>query len=50
MMAEGTIHKDEKLIRQGYFRMLDSVKAWPEFNLLTAGYVMTCQRGSTALH
>jgi translation initiation factor 2 beta subunit (eIF-2beta)/eIF-5 len=43
MMAEGSIHKDEKLVRQGYFRMLDSVKAWPEFNLFTAGYVMSRQ-------
>jgi hypothetical protein len=43
MLAEGTIHRDEKLIRQGYFRLLDSVKAWPEFNLFTAGYVMSRQ-------
>jgi hypothetical protein len=43
MLAEGTIHKDEKLTRQGYFRLLDSVKAWPEFNLFTAGYVMSRQ-------
>jgi len=43
MMAEGTIHQDQKLIRQGYFRMLDAVKAWPEFNLFTAGYVMSRQ-------
>jgi len=41
MMAEGAIHRDEKLMRQGYFRMLESVKAWPEFNLFTAGYVMS---------
>src|SRR5436190_6050574 len=37
MLAEGSIHKDEKLLRQGHFRMLEAVKAWPEFNLFTAG-------------
>jgi hypothetical protein len=43
MMAEGTIHQDQKLVRQGYFRLQESVKAWPEFNLFTAGYVMSRQ-------
>jgi hypothetical protein len=37
-MMEGSIHKDEKLTRRGYFLMQDAVKAWPEFNLFTAGY------------
>lgn len=36
--TEGTIHKDEKLIRRGYLLMLDAIDAWPEFNLFTAGY------------
>src|ERR1051325_6584845 len=36
-MIEGSLHKDEKLTRQGYFMMLDAIKAWPEFNLFTAG-------------
>jgi hypothetical protein len=40
-MIEGSLHKDEKLTRQGYFMMLDAIKAWPEFNLFTAGYVMS---------
>jgi hypothetical protein len=40
-VAEGTIHKDEKLTREGYYLLLDSIKAWPEFNLFTAGYVMS---------
>ena len=40
-LAEGSIHKDEKLIRQGYYMLLDSIAAWPEFNLFTAGYVMS---------
>jgi len=42
-LAEGNIHKDEKLTRQGYYMLLDSIEAWPEFNLFTAGYVMSRQ-------
>ncbi len=42
-LAEGDIHKDEKLKREGYFMLRDSIKAWPEFNLFTAGYVMSPQ-------
>jgi hypothetical protein len=41
ILAEGTLHKDERLTRQGYFLMLDAIKAWPEFNLFTGGYVMS---------
>lgn len=37
-LAEGSIHKDEKEIRRGYYLMLDAIDAWPEFNLFTAGY------------
>jgi hypothetical protein len=40
-VAEGKIHQDEKLTRQGYYMLLDAIKAWPEFNLFTAGYVMS---------
>jgi hypothetical protein len=40
-ILEGNLHQDERLIRRGYFRMLDAIKAWPEFNLFTAGYVMS---------
>jgi hypothetical protein len=40
-VAEGNLHKDEKLTRAGYFMLLDAIKAWPEFNLFTAGYVMS---------
>ncbi|TMH27072.1 MAG: hypothetical protein E6H58_20150 [Betaproteobacteria bacterium] len=43
MLAEGSIHKDEKTTRQGYYTLLSSVDAWPEFNLFTAGYVMSGQ-------
>jgi len=42
-MAEGTIHKDEKMVRRGYFTMKDAVAAWPEFNLFTAGYTASTQ-------
>jgi hypothetical protein len=42
-LIEGTIHQDERLTRRGYFMLLDSIKAWPEFNLFTAGYIMSRQ-------
>ena len=38
LMAEGTIHKDDKLVRRGYYTMREAVAAWPEFNYFTAGY------------
>ena len=41
LLAEGAIHKDEKLVRKGYFTLLESVKAFPEFNYFTAGYSMS---------
>jgi hypothetical protein len=41
IVAEGTLHKDERLIRRGYYMLLDAIEAWPEFNLFTAGYVMS---------
>ncbi|HEY4265011.1 MAG TPA: hypothetical protein VGM72_06810 [Micropepsaceae bacterium] len=40
-MIEGTLHKDERLTRKGYFMMLDAIKAWPEFNMFTGGYVFS---------
>jgi hypothetical protein len=40
-LAEGTIHKDEKLIRGGYYILVESIHAWPEFNYFTAGFVMS---------
>jgi hypothetical protein len=27
--AEGTVHKDEKMVRKGYYILQDSVSAWP---------------------
>jgi hypothetical protein len=43
LMAEGSIHKDERLLRRGYFTMKEAVAAWPEFNEFTAGYVAASQ-------
>jgi hypothetical protein len=40
-MGEGSIQHDERLVRTGYFEMLDAIKAWPAFNLFTAGYVVS---------
>lgn len=42
-LAEGSIHKDEKITRRGYYLMLDAIGAWPEFNLFTGGYVASRQ-------
>jgi hypothetical protein len=41
IVAEGTLHNDERLVRRGYYMLLDAIEAWPEFNLFTAGYVMS---------
>jgi tetratricopeptide (TPR) repeat protein len=41
LMAEGTIHQDEKMVRRGFFTMKDAIAAWPEFNYFTAGYSMS---------
>jgi hypothetical protein len=40
-LVEGSIDHEEKTTRRGYFMMLDAIKEWPEFNLFTAGYVMS---------
>ena len=41
LLAEGNLHHDERLTRRGYFTLLDAIDAWPEFNLFTAGYIMS---------
>lgn len=46
-LAEGTIHHDEGLVRSGYYKLLEGVRAWPEFNLFTAGYVMARRAADT---
>ncbi len=40
-LAEGNLHQDERLTRRGYFTLLAAIDAWPEFNLFTAGYIMS---------
>jgi hypothetical protein len=40
-LIEGALHKDEKLTREGYFMMLDAIRAWPEFNMFTGGFVFS---------
>ena len=40
-VAEATVHHDERLRRHGYFMLEDAIRAYPEFNLFTAGYVMS---------
>jgi tetratricopeptide (TPR) repeat protein len=48
-LAEASIHKDEKLTRRAYFQLLESIDAWPEFNLFTAGYVLSHQPKDSSL-
>ncbi|WP_374090558.1 hypothetical protein [Methylomicrobium lacus] len=38
-LAEGDIHRDEKLVHKGYVTLRKSIAAFPEFNLVTAGLV-----------
>jgi hypothetical protein len=40
-IIEGALHKDEKLVREGYFMMRDAIDAWPEFNMFTGGFVFS---------
>ncbi len=48
LLAEGAIHKDETLKRRGYYRLLDAIHEWPEFNYFTAGYVMSGEPANSA--
>lgn len=48
LLAEGSIHHDEKLTRKGYYTLLDSIDAWPEFNYFTAGYSMAARPWDSA--
>lgn len=41
LLAEGTIHQDDATVRHGYYTLRAAIDAWPEFNLFTAGYVMS---------
>jgi hypothetical protein len=39
LMTEGRIHDDQSLVREGYFTLLRSIRAFPEFNLFAGGYL-----------
>ncbi len=39
-LALGQIHQDERLTREGYFMLHDSIALFPEFNYFSAGYVL----------
>jgi hypothetical protein len=41
MLAEGGIDRDNAGLRRGDSLLRDSIRGWPEFNLFTAGYVMS---------
>jgi hypothetical protein len=43
VLADGSLNQNERLIRRGYFMLREAIDAWPEFNLFTAGYVMSNQ-------
>jgi hypothetical protein len=40
-LAEGAIDKDEAELRRGSAMLREAIHAWPEFNLFTAGYVLS---------
>jgi hypothetical protein len=40
-LAEAAVHRDERLLRRGYFDLMAAIEGWPEFNLFTAGYVLS---------
>jgi len=40
-MALGSVHADERAKRRGYFMLKESVRAYPEFNHFTLGYVLS---------
>lgn len=50
IMAEGTIHGNEKQVVEGYFEMKKAVKKYPEFNLFTKAYsIMNGDRRAEAI-
>lgn len=40
-LVEGTIFQDPQQQVHGYFMLQDAIRQWPEFNLFTAGFVMS---------
>lgn len=50
LMAEGSIHNDEKQIVKGYFEMKKAARKYPEFNLFTKAYsIMNAGRRKEAI-
>src|SRR6266566_6959221 len=41
ILLEGNVHKDDQLTRVGNVMLLKAIKAWPEFNLFSGGFVMS---------
>jgi hypothetical protein len=48
-LGEAAIHRDETETRRGTDLMLEGIRAWPEFNLFTASYVMSGQPANSDL-
>lgn len=48
-LGEAAIHRDGTETRRGNDLMLKAIKAWPEFNLFTASYVMSGQPANSDL-
>ena len=42
-LADGAINQNERISVHGYFEMKSAIRAWPEFNLFTAGYALSGQ-------
>jgi hypothetical protein len=49
LLIDGDLNQDERLTRRGYYMLLNAIDEWPEFNLFTAGYVMSAQASSSKL-
>jgi hypothetical protein len=47
-LTVASIDGEERETRRGYYELLDAIDAWPEFNLFTAGYVMSQQPPDSA--
>ncbi|PRC91844.1 hypothetical protein [Solimicrobium silvestre] len=47
-LSEGTIHHNEPEISEGNVLMRKAIVAWPEFNLFTAGYMLSTKPVDTA--
>jgi tetratricopeptide (TPR) repeat protein len=41
LMAEASIHKDDKDIRKAYFKGIDSIESYPAFNYFSIGYMFS---------